>query len=157
MQTFLDALALNWLIGGTDAHAKNFSLLLGAGGRVRLAPLYDIASRIAYDPWHPHELRLAMRIGDEYVLGRIQPRQWDELAKQLQLSTTPVWRRILDMAEALTEALKSTQEEVKAQELTDPVLDLLVERLSARAQREAGGFRQALQVRPRSGPGAKAQ
>ena len=37
-------LAFNWLIAGTDAHAKNFSLLIGAEGRARLAPLYDIAS-----------------------------------------------------------------------------------------------------------------
>ena len=35
VQTFIRALGLNWLIAGTDAHAKNFSLLL-AGGRVRL-------------------------------------------------------------------------------------------------------------------------
>ena len=32
-----DALAFNWLIAGTDAHAKNYSLLL-AGTQVRLAP-----------------------------------------------------------------------------------------------------------------------
>lgn len=44
--TLLGALALNWVIGGTDAHAKNFSILIGVGGRVRLAPLYDIASAL---------------------------------------------------------------------------------------------------------------
>jgi serine/threonine-protein kinase HipA len=33
---FLDALAWNWLIAGTDAHAKNYSLLL-ASGQVRRA------------------------------------------------------------------------------------------------------------------------
>ena len=47
--TFVQALALNWLIGGTDAHAKNYSVLIGAGGRARLAPLYDIASTLTYD------------------------------------------------------------------------------------------------------------
>jgi serine/threonine-protein kinase HipA len=41
--TFLDALILNWLIGGTDAHAKNYSILIGGEGLVRLAPLYDLA------------------------------------------------------------------------------------------------------------------
>ena len=44
LRTFVRALALNWIIGGTDAHAKNFSLLIGAGGRATLAPLYDVAS-----------------------------------------------------------------------------------------------------------------
>src|SRR5947209_5418022 len=38
--SFIDALAWNWIIGGTDAHAKNYSLLL-AGDQIRLAPLYD--------------------------------------------------------------------------------------------------------------------
>ncbi len=43
VDTFVAALGFNWLIAGTDAHAKNFSVLL-AGGHVRLAPLYDVAS-----------------------------------------------------------------------------------------------------------------
>jgi serine/threonine-protein kinase HipA len=55
---FADALAWNWLIGGTDAHAKNYSLLL-AGDQIRLAPLYDIASALPYGS-HERKLRLAM-------------------------------------------------------------------------------------------------
>ena len=39
VQRFVDAPAFNWLIAGTDAHAKNYSLLIGAVGRARLAPL----------------------------------------------------------------------------------------------------------------------
>lgn len=54
---FADALAWNWLIAGTDAHAKNYSLLL-AGNQVRLAPLYDIASALPYDT---HERKLRCR------------------------------------------------------------------------------------------------
>ena len=38
---FIDANAFNWLIGGTDAHAKNYSLLIGAGDEIRLSPLKD--------------------------------------------------------------------------------------------------------------------
>ena len=44
---FIGALAFNWLMGGTDAHAKNFSLLL-SGPQVRLAPLYDLVSAFPY-------------------------------------------------------------------------------------------------------------
>ena len=47
VRRFADALAWNWLIAGTDAHAKNYSLLL-AGPEARLAPLYDIASALPY-------------------------------------------------------------------------------------------------------------
>jgi serine/threonine-protein kinase HipA len=42
---FVDALAVNWLIAGTDAHAKNYSMLL-TPGQIRLAPLYDVASAL---------------------------------------------------------------------------------------------------------------
>ena len=62
---FADALAFNWIIAGTDAHAKNYSVLL-AGGAVRLAPLYDIASALPYDDMYVPKLRLAMRVGGEY-------------------------------------------------------------------------------------------
>jgi serine/threonine-protein kinase HipA len=48
LDTFIAALAFNWLIAGTDAHAKNFSLLISSR-RVRLAPLYDVASILPYD------------------------------------------------------------------------------------------------------------
>ncbi len=37
----------NWLIGNTDAHSKNYGILLG-GGYPRLAPLYDLSSSVPY-------------------------------------------------------------------------------------------------------------
>lgn len=144
VRTFLDALALNWLIGGTDAHAKNFSLLLGAGGKSRLAPVYDVVSRMPYDPWHPNELRLAMRIGGEYVLGRIHPREWRDLAEQLRIPARQIADRIIEIAEGLPEALHATHEEIRTQGLEDTVLDRLVKRVAARAEREAGVFRDSL-------------
>lgn len=66
--TFLDAPSLNWLIGGTDAHAKNYSILIGGEGLVRLAPLCDLASIFAYANIDPDKAKLAMKIGGEYRL-----------------------------------------------------------------------------------------
>ena len=53
--------------GGTDAHAKNYSLVL-AGPEVRLAPLYDVASALPYETAH-QKLRLAMKFGSDYKLN----------------------------------------------------------------------------------------
>jgi len=39
-----DALVFNWLIAGTDAHAKKNYGFLFAGDQIRLASLYDITS-----------------------------------------------------------------------------------------------------------------
>ena len=44
---FVEALFFNWLIAGTDAHAKNYSLLLH-GRAARLAPVYDVISYAPY-------------------------------------------------------------------------------------------------------------
>jgi serine/threonine-protein kinase HipA len=75
VQRFVDAPAFNWLIAGTDAHAKNYSLLIGAEGRARLAPLYDIASILPYD-FDMQKVRLAMKVGGIYRLRDVGPHQW---------------------------------------------------------------------------------
>ncbi len=46
-EVFVKSLALNWILYGTDSHAKNYSLLIAPGNQVRLAPLYDIASALS--------------------------------------------------------------------------------------------------------------
>src|ERR1035437_9306060 len=70
MQSFVDANIFNWLIAGTDAHAKNYALLLGGGGAVRLAPVYDLASILPYQTVDLQKAKLAMKIGGEYRLKK---------------------------------------------------------------------------------------
>ena len=48
VRRFVDALIFNWIIGGTDAHAKNYGFL-HSGPQTRLAPLYGISSILPYD------------------------------------------------------------------------------------------------------------
>ena len=85
---FADALIWNWVIGGTDAHAKNYSLLL-AGDQVRLAPLYDVASALPYG-MHERGLRFAMTIGGDY---RVSPYRntWPEAAAELGVALQTRW------------------------------------------------------------------
>src|SRR5258708_38980229 len=82
IETFLEAVAFNWLIAGTDAHAQNYAILLGAQGPVRLAPLYDMASILPYPPIDALSLKLAMKIGGEDRLRNIRARQWENLHTQ---------------------------------------------------------------------------
>ena len=100
---FLDALTLNWLIMGTDAHAKNYSLLL-SGRQVRLAPLYDLASALPYGE-DLERLRLAMRIGGKYRAHLIGPRDWARVADEAGVSFEVLRARMLDLAEALPDAM----------------------------------------------------
>jgi serine/threonine-protein kinase HipA len=90
LRTFAKAIALNWIIGGTDAHARNFSLLIGAGGHVRLAPLYDLASALPYPGHYAPKLKLAMKIGGESRLGYVQVRHWERFAAEVGLPSDEV-------------------------------------------------------------------
>ncbi len=58
---FFEALVFNWATGGSDAHAKNYSILLGRQRQV-LAPLYDLTSAFPFNPSELHdEIPLMMR------------------------------------------------------------------------------------------------
>lgn len=102
---FVDALVPNWLIAGTDAHAKNYSMLL-APGQIRLAPLYDVASSLPYDDMYLPRLRLAMRIGSEYRVDAITARHWAMLAERNGLDPERLIGRIDEMARRLPDAFR---------------------------------------------------
>jgi hypothetical protein len=78
---FADALIFNWLMAGTDAHAKNYSLLLSVNPGPRLAPLYDLASSIPYaEQIDPRKAKLAMKIGRHYRIREVSRPDWDRCA-----------------------------------------------------------------------------
>lgn len=130
---FVDALAFNWLIAGTDAHAKNYSLLLGSGGTVRLAPLYDLASALPYDRLDERKLKLAMKIGGNYKLHDIGIRQWRKFAGAANLDDGELIARIAGMAQRLPEEAARVRQDAAREGLKHPILDRLVGRLSKRA------------------------
>ncbi len=79
---FLRALIWNWVIAGTDAHAKNYSLVLNRN-QVRLAPFYDVASALPYD-LPVQKQRLAMKLGNSYKMNPVSS-PWSRLASDLNL------------------------------------------------------------------------
>jgi serine/threonine-protein kinase HipA len=131
--TFLDALILNWLIGGTDAHAKNYSILIGAGGIVRLAPFYDIASIFAYPNVDPDKARLAMKIGDEYRLRDVGLVQWHKLAVDLRRDAETLVDRIRSMASELPDRLADEVRRLSATGVRHRVIETLSRELPRRA------------------------
>jgi len=136
VRRFADALAWNWLIAGTDAHAKNYSLLL-AGPEARLAPLYDIASALPYGT-HERKLRLAMKLGGDYhVYPHHNP--WPRTARDLGIDPTTLTDRVREVAELAPQAFAdaTAAPEVTALERHLParLLDLIAHR--ARRCRQA--------------------
>ena len=99
---FLEALGFNWFVGGTDAHAKNFSLLLD-GSQVRLAPLYDLNSFLPYPGGWP--VRLSMSVGPgHFAAAEVTSRDWQWLARRAEVSPDLVLQRLRSMAAALPDA-----------------------------------------------------
>lgn len=133
--TFLDAIAFNWLIGGTDAHAKNYSLLIGGNGRVRLAPLYDIASILPYDDFDPMRVKLAMKLGGKYRIRDVSIRSWDNLAEDVGLRSADIVSRVAGMANALQGAAEEVRQKTRAEGMSHPIIDRLTESLSAHAEK----------------------
>jgi serine/threonine-protein kinase HipA len=126
---FFDALVWNWLIGGTDAHAKNYSLLL-AGGQVRLAPLYDIASALPYGT-HERKLKLAMKAGGDYS---VYPHHstWDGAAAEMGIDRDAAIDRMRELtglvAQAFAEAAAAPDVVALGRDLPSQLVEILTDR-----------------------------
>ena len=133
---FDESLILNWLMGDTDGHAKNYSLLLGAGGQVRLAPLYDLASSLPYPRQiQPRTATLAMKIGSEYRLWRIGKQEWESCARELRISSKELFNRIAQMTGCLPEAAERTAHRLARDGINHPVISSLVDCLLAHCRK----------------------
>jgi serine/threonine-protein kinase HipA len=132
VRRFADALAWNWLIAGTDAHAKNYSLLL-AGPEARLAPLYDMASALPYGT-HERKLRLAMKLGGDYhVYPRHNP--WPSTARELGVDPTTLTDRVRELAEVAPDAFADATAAPEVVALDRPLPATLLDLVADRARR----------------------
>lgn len=128
---FMRAIAFNFVIMGTDAHAKNYSMLFAAG-RVRLAPLYDVASYIPYVPERWQDLRMPMKIGDHYLYSDIYPRHWERMAKVCGFPADEAIQQVAELVHVLPGAAAEVAVELRAQGIEHSVLDELVEGINWR-------------------------
>ena len=133
-KTFVAAIGFNWLVAGTDAHAKNYALLLGSEARIRLAPLYDLASALPYPGMRPIGLKLAMKIGGEYGLRNIAARHWRRFAAEAHQNPDDVSANLRATAGAMPDHVSAIQKRAKNDGLAHPIVDRLSEKLIDRAK-----------------------
>lgn len=130
--TFVGAIGFNWLIAGTDAHAKNYSLLIAGGPRVRLAPLYDLASVLPYNEIDLHKTKLVMKIGDEYRLLQVGLRNWQKFAREIRLDAGGLIERLVGMASRLPDEINKERTRATREGLNREIVDRLSTRLLER-------------------------
>jgi len=109
---FFSELVFNVSIGATDAHAKNYSIVL-QGDEAILSPFYDVASAIPYDLDTPNTtLDSAMKIGDEYRINAIGTRHWVKAGASLRIPADEAESIANDIRDRVVDAFFEVAEEV---------------------------------------------
>lgn len=137
LDSFMRALVFNFLIGGTDAHAKNYSLIHLPGRRAFMAPLYDL---ISYDPYVGDEtefrsLKMAMSIGKHYEFETVMPRHWATLAGPLRQEPEKILGVIKEFAAGIPDEMVKVRNRCMEDGLEHPVFGAMVDRLARRCIR----------------------
>lgn len=129
---FVRALVLNYLIGNSDAHGKNFGLLYDPVGRARLAPLYDLVCTSVYDV----EQALAMSIGGVFDPDEVSSSSWSRLARDCGLSEAAMSRYVGDVAERVARCATVARDQAIAENWHRPVIN----RIHHVSERRADGL-----------------
>lgn len=102
-ERFFKALIYNVLVGGTDAHAKNYSLVL-IGSRAQVAPMYDAASAAPYD--QRDRLRSSMMIGEHWKMLDVNNSDWVKVGRRLGISAEQATAWVEELRNELPDAFE---------------------------------------------------
>lgn len=94
---FLRWVIFNYLIGNSDAHAKNVSFLAGPDG-IDLAPAYDLVCVRVYGAAYDS---MAMSIASEIRYGWVEKKEWEELSSELLVPRALMTRLRRELAESV--------------------------------------------------------
>lgn len=93
----LDQVIFNILVANTDAHAKNYSLLLDETPRV--APLYDVSTVLGWDHVNQHHAQNIA--GHKRKPGDIARRHWDAIAQQAGFNPRQLRLRVQELIDGI--------------------------------------------------------
>lgn len=136
---FLALLTLNIALVNTDAHAKNYALLL-TGDSVRLAPAYDVLSIAPYEAHDPADdpISFPMRIGETYRIKAMLPGGIAAEGERLGLEPDES-RAIVDGVLArLPDALEAARQDIAGIAGGTAIADVTIRNLRAISPLHAG-------------------
>ena len=100
-----DICVFNFLIGNTDNHIKNLSLLYGKDLKtIRLAPAYDIVSTMIYESSTEN---MALSIGGDYSIRKITEESFAKEATKAGLGVKMAMKRLDTLRKNFAEALNT--------------------------------------------------
>jgi serine/threonine-protein kinase HipA len=106
----LDMVIFNVIACNTDAHAKNYSMMINAGG-VSLAPLYDV---MCGEVWENITRNLAQKIAGKRRGDHLQGRHWQRFARDRGLGGRQVLARVRTLSEEALAQAEAAAAEVAA-------------------------------------------
>ena len=107
---FLDLIIFNVLTCNTDAHAKNYSIMLRGSG-ASLAPTYDV---MCGEVWENVTKHMVQKIGGTSLADQLTGRHWQQLARECGLNPKEVLERVAALAKSVIEEAEMAECEVAA-------------------------------------------
>lgn len=106
----LDYAIFNVIACNTDAHAKNYSLMISGKG-FSLAPIYDVMCAAA---WDGVTKNLAQKIAGKNRGDHLKRRHWETFAKDCGLSSSGILNRVGTLANTILKELDGAMTDVAA-------------------------------------------
>jgi serine/threonine-protein kinase HipA len=106
----LDMVIFNVIVGNTDAHAKNYSIMINAGG-ASLAPLYDV---MCGQVWNHVTKNMAQKIAGHNRSEDLTRTDWQRFANECGLGQRQVLARVRALAESAVAHAKAAASAVLA-------------------------------------------
>lgn len=111
VRALADFAIINVVTGGPDGHSKNISLLMDPTGNRSIAPLYDLATGLAYEQ-DDVDRSVALSIGSERYVSRIRTKQWQKAAAVLGLPSEDMIDRVAYLASGFPDAFRDALNEM---------------------------------------------
>lgn len=116
---FIQRIIFNYLIGNSDAHGKNYSLLYRER-QPTLAPAYDLLCTAIY----PHLSRkMAMKIGGKYDPDSVFLRHWHQLVPQTAASRRALNKNLMKMSKDCLEQSSNLKIILKEEGVQSAIFD----------------------------------
>jgi serine/threonine-protein kinase HipA len=106
----LDVVVLNVLCANTDAHAKNYSIMIRGNGAT-LAPVYDI---MCGEVWGSVTKNLAQKIAGKSRGDDLRAQDWQRFARECGLNPKQVVERVAELAKAAIKEAEAAAADVAA-------------------------------------------
>jgi serine/threonine-protein kinase HipA len=131
-----DRVIFNFLIGNSDAHGKNFSLIY-RGSKPQLAPAYDMLSTAIYPNL---AVKMAMKIGGQYEPEGVHLRHWQKLVADTTAAKRGFEKKLLSLSDRTLENAEKLERKLHQQGIDAKIYAEILDVIGRRAKHIKGSI-----------------